>query len=571
MNLAGKLRQACSTNAADPEPFALHACAALLILVAFGRALAAVWDLTWPCDVDLYRDIGFARSMLDGRPLDDPAYLGEKIWYNPLVPALIALSSVVTPLPLERAAVLLGPVANLISPVGFYVMALALVGRRAALVSLAAYLFIDPGTLPSWASATYSPWLFTSNFVQGLFYLGVAAYLRARRQERAGWRGPLLVGALLGLTFLGHTAPALILGAIIALDTLLSLWAWRREEPGHGPRHAAVVRLLIIMATAALVSVPYTWSIVGHYGLAVVNREPSSWLWGDIAVFQIWPFITRNTSALIILPCLGLGAVLACRDRPGTARLMLIWLGISGMLFAHNYLWQLLKLVGIQVPAVVPGHHFLIYLKAAEVMLVGAGLRLLTTYLVELARHLAPALDRSLTAREGRAHRAAGITLAVATVALVAAYVPRYLEREDFRVEVDKARRLAPNPGQMQAYRWLLSSAKPTDVVLTNDHYTLHLVNPSGRKIVSTVPYFSNPFTDWQPRDRARHGMFAALGTGDAESFLRLAARYKVSLVLVDPSQPIDAALTTRGAGAPVLKQVFSDGGVTIYRVKESG
>ena len=89
---------------------------AAMCLVAFIKGMATVWDLSWPCDVDLYRDIGFAQSIREGYFLSDPLYLGEKIWYNPLVPGLIALVSAITGQPVYLVATKLGPILNLLAP-----------------------------------------------------------------------------------------------------------------------------------------------------------------------------------------------------------------------------------------------------------------------------------------------------------------------------------------------------------------------------------------------------------------------------------------------------------------------
>ena len=66
---------------------------ALLVLLcapAFGAGRAASRGLSWPPDVDLYRDIAQAQTMADGALLADPFYRGEAVWYNPLVPGLVA-------------------------------------------------------------------------------------------------------------------------------------------------------------------------------------------------------------------------------------------------------------------------------------------------------------------------------------------------------------------------------------------------------------------------------------------------------------------------------------------------
>ena len=559
MDLRGAARRFLDRARTNPEPYVLDLSVAALCLVALIKGLATVWDLSWPCDVDLYRDIGFAQSILDGRFFADPLYLEEKSWYNPLVPSLIALVSAITSLPAHLAATRMGPFINLLAPVGFYIMASCFFGRRTGLASTLAYLFISPGGFPSWASATYSPWLFPSNFVQGLFFLGLAAYWRASRAYRPRWN--MATGALLGVVFLGHTAPALILGCVVVLGSLHTLVETWREDPGSPRRHGAVLSLATILATALVVSLPYAWPIVFHYGLNVLNNEPASWLWDKIVIFGVASFVGQNISLLSLLPALGLLAVALNPPRYTERRLLLYWLAIAGALFAYTYVWQLLKVVGVQVPRVVPGHHFLIYLKALEVLLLGRGLVLVSKYVLSLARYLAPPLDRAISANGERARRVDRGLLYLVLAATLAAAWPAYVDREDFNMERFKAKKISPQPGALQAYYWMLKSTEPTDVFLADDHHTLHLISAAGRKVVSTVAYFSNPFCDFKGRHKDRSRLFAAMQGGDVPTFKRLAHKRRLRYVLLDPSQKIHPAFSN------VLRMAFDRGGIRIYRL----
>jgi hypothetical protein len=58
--------------------------AAALVLLAFALAVRATAGLEWPCDMDIFRDLGGAQAVLDGRAGTDPVYLGETNWFNPL-------------------------------------------------------------------------------------------------------------------------------------------------------------------------------------------------------------------------------------------------------------------------------------------------------------------------------------------------------------------------------------------------------------------------------------------------------------------------------------------------------
>src|SRR5262249_29499885 len=148
-----------------------------------------------------------------------------------------------------------GPWLNLLGPILFYVLGVRLFGRRAALGALALYLFFMVGNEHSWAMATYSPWLFAGNFSQGLFF--ASALVEQWAAEDPTLLRAVLAGACIGLTFLAHTAPALILSAIACA----LLWNhWRA--------------LIAVVVSALVVASPFLASILWHYHLRVVNPEP---------------------------------------------------------------------------------------------------------------------------------------------------------------------------------------------------------------------------------------------------------------------------------------------------------
>ena len=164
---------------------ALDAVAVAFVVVAFlyGRSVTA--DLEWPGDPDMFRDLAVAQSMHDCRCAADPHYRGELLWYNPLTSGVVAAIAAVTGRPVNLVQVRDGVFLNLLAPFGFYVLAVVLAGRLAAVPALVAFLFLGPGQL--FDTATYSPWLMSPNFAQGFFYLGLAAYLHAVERRHAGW------------------------------------------------------------------------------------------------------------------------------------------------------------------------------------------------------------------------------------------------------------------------------------------------------------------------------------------------------------------------------------------------
>ena len=532
----------------------LHGAALGVCLVALLYGVGAVAGLNWPPDVDLYRDIGFAQSMLDGRPLSDPLYLGEWLWYNPLVPALIALASLVSGAPAHVAATQLGPWLNLLAPLGFYLLTRRLLGGKVALAALVAFLFVPVGRFPAWASATYSPWLFPGAAVQGLFYLGLLATLFALRTGRR--RHALLAGATLGLTFLGHTAPAVLLGGLSVV-----LWT------AHGLRTKqlcpALGRLGLSLAAAFVVSLPYSGPVLLVYHLDVVNPEPLRWVWQQLALQNLDAFLGAN-----LYPATGLvvaGAVgLWWRRRRDTedhgvstgapvVTVLVGWIVLCGGLVAYGFVWQWLTRQQIEAPVLLPAHHFLLYLKAAELMLVGLGL-------VTLARAAAAVADKASPRRRALVRNG----LYALTLAVTAGIsYPIFATREAFVGQRLKAKLLRPSDEVMGLFRWIRTETDPDDVFLADDHYSLHLLSPAGRKVVAMLPFFSNPFAPWKARHKYRHELFSALQLRRNKKFLSLARQTDLDYVLLKGS----AAMRVFGSFPNLLERKKKAGNLHLFKV----
>ena len=175
----------------------------------------------------------------------------------------------------------------------------------------------------------HSPWLFTSTFSQGLFFLSVLALLAASARPR--WLPAAAAGTLAGLTFLSHTAPALLLGILgAALLTPQQLAAYG--------------------AAALLVASPFLAAIVGHYHLRIANAAPLAWDYGPL----LWPAILGTIRSHV-----GWSAGAAVGLVWLRPRVVVVWLGAAALLL----LTELLP------TPLVPIFHFWIYLLAAVTLL----------------------------------------------------------------------------------------------------------------------------------------------------------------------------------------------------------
>ena len=79
------------SSATRRENALLDGLVALVCLLAFVHGVQSTSRFEWPGEVDKARDIGQAQTMLDGDWLGDSQYLGERLWYNPLTPTLVAV------------------------------------------------------------------------------------------------------------------------------------------------------------------------------------------------------------------------------------------------------------------------------------------------------------------------------------------------------------------------------------------------------------------------------------------------------------------------------------------------
>jgi hypothetical protein len=394
----------------------------VLIAIALISGIKTSAGVAWPYDLDQFRDIGMAQAVLDHRYGADHLYLGETIWYNPLVSTIVAaisgVSGIAPPLVVTQA----GAYLNLFAPIAFYVLVTYLFGRLVALVAVAAFLFAPIGDAPSWAAATYSPWVFSQNLSQGFFYLTLVAYGKAIESQQ--WRWHFVVGILLGVTFLGHTAPAVILGMIIVIGLMMNPVPHRRLRPALIPK---TLPLLLILFVAFIVSLPFTISILFHYHLRILNPVPGNWIYPPLAIDRLSDFTRGYLSWFSAIAAVGLVVFIGTRSARAGKTALLAWLMICCAALAVNEMQQITspKLHLMFVPA----HHFLFYLRALQNILFGLGLVWICRF---VARRLASiSKTKSDSSDQFRRTAEAGFVVLAVIVFLVLAY-PKYRTRFDF-------------------------------------------------------------------------------------------------------------------------------------------
>jgi len=546
--------QAERTKHVSFEPRALDLIALAVCFAAWWAAWQKTHDLQWPCENDLFRDMGAAQSIIDGQGGADPAYRMERWWYNPLVPGVVGSLGRLGGMPVHEAYATLGTHLNLIAPLGFYAMMTVLFGKRAALAGLIGFIFLGPHQHISWLHATYSPWLWTCNFSQGLFYLSILLVVWTLRKRKPALG--IAAGVLVGLTLLAHTAPGFLLGFAVLAVAVGELRFFRRE-PKAAKRALAIA--VIVGGVAALVAWPFWSDVLDHVGRGVKNPTPMRWLAGELEVQYLprllgWHASVRGGIAFFGLLHLFFRARRYCRH---TRRALIGWGLATTFGLAYGYGSQLVTL-----PTFLPSWHFYFYLQALESVLFGAGVAAFGTVLVRLACRV------RLSRFSGRRLE---LGIHVACIAPLLVYAGLKYGEYRGRMDLVDNRRAALDSAKartVELYRWISSNTDPMDVFLAEPEASFYAVATAGRKVVAIQDLFSNPYLDVAQRARDAAAMLEQVNVARWAEFLGTARRYQLGYVALPAGdrERVDEQDVTP------LRRVFSATdmrGWDVYRVEE--
>lgn len=528
----------------------LHRHLPLMLMCALPLYLGAraTSGLRWPHDADLSRNIAIAQTMAEGDLWGDAYYLGERLWYNPLLPAIVAVLSRITDVPVPILYLASGPYLTLLAPIAFYVLVWRFFGHFAAVAATFHWLFLRPPRDPAWAIATFTPWLFASNIAQIFFYVGLLAYRRALVSNAARWYAA--TGAALGAAFLVHAAPALLFGGMVAIVAAARLIARRRSGTPTTPEFRGH---LLLFGLAFVLALGFVGPIFLRYRFHIVNPAPNDWIWGPLSLEYAPRLIMKQLTWLNTTAVLGAALMLRRRARASIeGQLALLWLALSALLIGYGLLSEWASFRGVHLQNVVPIHHFWFYLKGVESVFWACGLAWLAQWTVAPLGERAPFAQRP-------AWRTALLTAAVA-VGLLLVY-PSYAERGFFTIARQNALKQSRNLGHNRAYRWIRANTQPRDVFLAWDGPAQHLIGTSGRKTIVIPEGFSNPYVEWHQRSVDRRAMFEAIWRDDMPAFRALADRYSVTYVLSEPHH-------FHGRRLEGLEKVFEQDTVAIYRRK---
>ena len=474
-----------------------EAVVALLLATCLWHGLSTTAGLAYPPDEDMLRDMGAAQALLDGNLFGDPTYSGEWRWYPPLVPALMAgLYRLSGADGLARFWVAAGPWLNLLAPLLLFLMGRRLIGAPAAAIATAILVVFNGALSEPWQAGGYSPWAFTPFLVQGMFFAGL--WLLHARVATARWRDAALIGLVIGLVFLAHAVPALLLATAATLAALAV----------QGLRWRTLLWIGLVGAVALLIGLPYLAPIALHYPGGPVNPLVTGYVdWLLKPPPRLW---------LLVVNAPGLAGLLATavlwRRAPlgrATTAILAAWIGICVLFLGRHYACAALAptagpgLTACRVFAVAV-HHYHLYLQLAWTLLMG---------------HVAWQVARlwAVRLREGgrgavpwRAGLAAGLALLLLAVGC----------RSVLRRPFDRERRASVLAGtanwiDADLYRWVLAHTRP-DTLFATEPATpwkdgrAFAVIAAGRKLVAAPAAHSNPFLLWAPRDARRRAVLAA-------------------------------------------------------------
>jgi hypothetical protein len=570
----------------------------LLILVAFVASWGIVAGLRWPYDPDLFRNIANGVAFRDGHLLSDPHYSGVPNWYSPLTGALLGIGSLVTSLPVNRLGTQGGTVINLVTPVALCWAATRWFGRRVALGTLVAFLFVMGADYWSGLIASYSPWLFVPIYSLGLFVLALVAVPAA--VKRGSIADALRLGVLVGVVALAHLAAVMILAAVVAPQFLRAGLRASRSTRIRLARVAGVTA-----AAASVVSAPFWLPIVGRYHGHVANKAPSNLVWPPLAsgreptppgppyggsdATNIWAFLREFSwrwPILIIAVWLSLclartlwrktnhaPAFLPAfpgshtpSSRQGSVRRDAIWILTT---------WTIVSFVGLMMASYrvvsfpFPSYHWMSYLSVALCLWFGMAL----AGLVDSCFAFGERVAGWQPGRPNKNWRSVAVVVVVAGIAALA--FPHWYEKNDLADARKVAQGFQRGFDGFAPVHWIRAHTDPEDVFLISEPSAAGFVQIvqyfpglAGRHAVSLeTPEFSNPFVDWSERHDDAQRMLRALAGCRLTQYKKLAARYgRVRYALVDLPRPnLSDELSPMCPHAS--PSVYRNGGVSIHRI----
>jgi hypothetical protein len=493
-----------------------------MLLIAFIQCYKTVHDLHWASEPDFDRDISYIRATLNGHYGQDPNMAGQYMWYNPLIFLFETLVVKFSGLPINIVVARAGAFFNLINPIVFFIVLVKLFDYKVALAALLSFVFLIAGNLPCWGAATYSPWLVSDTAVQFLFYLSIFFCYQAFAKQKMIWF--IILGAVIGVTFLGHSAPAIIIIMILIImqghKVLIAL-----KEKQYNLVGAYFLQGAVTIIPFIICAFPFLYYVYGKYHLHFVNRVILQCAPGIFARKETFTLLKLNVTFSLLFSIIGFIWFYKKFENKVLRKIIWNWLFITLVMYAYESVVPTAdKLLHISLPDTIPAFHYFFYFKVLQSIFFGFGFLWLFNLLITWFQHrykkeFTPKLRTDL------------FISAILLYMLV--YLPVYSNRWDFtnlrQAAIDKGN----EKDKIDVYNFIVKDVPLDNVLLCPHGLSLFPVMPTGIKMVSIETYFSNPYVSYDKREDDRNKMLSYLKTATPDTAKKLFAAYKVSDVLL--------------------------------------
>ncbi len=531
-----------------------------ILTLAFFQCYKVSHDLVWPCDVDQYRDMAYVQGNLYGDYGKDPNFTGRYMWYNPLL-ALIETAIVkVSGLPINVVFIRAGVYLNVFGPIAFMLMMLLIGGYRVALASLLSFLFLASGQLPFFYAPTYSPWVLPLTFAQFFFYLNIIVCYKAFTSQKNIWF--FVLGTLIGISFLAHTAPAIMIILIMAFVQYPKIFSSLRSKDYFSLRKY-ILQSIITFVPFIIASLPLTYYIVGKYHMHYLNRLPSEYVDTIFLLRNFSDMIKSNLSVSFGIAVIGFIWFYRNFRQALIRKIIFGWLIASVFMYLYSTAVATLdNRFDIHLPGAVPSFHFFYYLKALQSVFFGFGFVAILAPVVQWLGKFLPRRSETQT----KSYADVFFIASVFVCAIV--YFPFYQNRFDFVHNREESIIKANEKDRIEVYNYIMQNIPRDKVILAVDDTTsVFPVMSTARKMVSMFATFSNPYYEWTDRQNDWITMVTFLEKNEPPTTKKLSLfnKYRVNFILLKK----DSMDKRENDSTSLLRQVvFENSSYSMYKLE---
>jgi hypothetical protein len=381
------------------------------------------------------------------------------------------------------------------------------------------------GNLPCWGSPTYSPWMISDTTVQFLFYLSLFCCYKAFSTQQMTWF--VILGAVTGITFLGHSAPVFIIILIlVAMQTQKLAVAVKTKQ------YKLIKTYLLQGAVTAIPFVlfasPFLYFVYGKYHLHFVNHTILECAPGIFARKETLTLLKENVTFALLISVVGFVWFYFKFENKVLRMIIWSWFLITLVMYIYESAVPTVdKILHRSLPDTIPAFHYFFYLKALECIFFGFGLVFLFDFAVAWAGRR---FNKSFSA-------GAKTNLLIASVLVYSlVYYPVYSNRYDFSELRQQALAKENETDKIAVYDFITKNIPSDQVMLCPHGLSLFPVMPTAIKMVSVEEYFSNPYISYDQREADRVKMLELLTTTAPDTAKHLFAQYHVDNVLLGDS-----------------------------------